>query len=242
MRDGMRERSLQRMDEIVNYYSSLHNVLAVVAFGSNAIRARFDNSSDLDFLVLAEPQAKAELLSQVSRLEALCPIDAMQIQYGDAVNLLFSDGVYCDFGIVMPDQLATFPHGAGAYLWRKDGWEPVSVCASEPPALTMDELTLDALFHLYVGLLRCARGEEAAAFYEVQVTAAQKVLSILEGKKADAFSPLRRAEKLVSGEVLQAVMPGYGYTEKAVEAMLTYLSHAAELPLYKAVQSLLKNP
>lgn len=238
MRDGMREQSITRMDEIAAFFAKLPNVFAIVAFGSNAKRERFDDCSDLDFLVLVEPKAKSELLGQVYRLDTLCPIDAIQIVYGDAVKLLFADGVFCDFGVVTPEQLTTFPHGAGRYLWCRDGWVPVDVSASEPPRMAENDLVLSALFHLYIGLLRVARGEEAAAFFEIQVTAAEHVLTLLEGEKADAFSPLRRAEKLLPLETIQSLMPGYGHTRKAAGAMLTHLLQAKDTPLYQAVDAL----
>ena len=167
MRVGLRERSLRRMDEITAYYANQSSVLAIVAFGSNAGRERFDDSSDLDFLVFVEPDAKARLIAEVDALAQLGEIDALRVVYGDAVQLLFSDGVLCDFGIILPEQLATFPHGAGNYLWQRDGWAAIDLSASEPARKRAQELMEDALFHLYVGLLREQRGEEAAAFEEI---------------------------------------------------------------------------
>ncbi len=241
MRDGLKERSLNRMDEIVGYFSGFHGVLAVAAYGSNAFRERFDDHSDLDFLVLVEPAVKDEILGRASRLETLCPVVALQIQHGDAVKLLFSDGVFCDFGVVTPDQLGTFFHGAGRYLWRKDGWNGTELGANEPPGTAVDDLLLSTLFHLYIGLLRLAWGEDAAAFYEIQVTAAGNLLAILEGEKADAFSPLRRAEGLLFKEILRGIMPGYDHTFEATEAILTYIPRAEDHPLYKAVRELTAN-
>ena len=234
----MREPSLKRMDEIVAYYASIPGVYVVVAFGSNAHRERLDRYSDLDFLVLVDPSAKREIISQVSQLNRLCAIDALHVQYGDAIKLLFSDGVLCDFGVVTPDQLSTLPHGSGVYLWCQAGWRPVDISATEPARLPADELVTDALFHLYVGLLRTTRGEEAAAFYEVQVLAAQDVLPLLEGNRAVAFSPLRRAENLIGREVLREIMPGYEYTPLAVQAMLGHLSQAEAHPLYQDIERL----
>ena len=236
MRTGLRERSLRRMDKIAAYYAGQAGVLAVVAFGSNAERERFDDSSDLDFLVFAEAGAKARLLSQVEELAQLGEIDALRVIYGDAVQLLFSDGVLCDFGIITPEQLATFPHGAGRWLWRCADCEPIDLSAREPARKSAKELQDDALFHLYVGLLRVRRGEEAAAFEEIQVNAASCVLALLQGDLGDAFSPLRRAEQVTPPEVLKQLMPGYGHTRDAAKAMVTLLSDVMELPLYRAVE------
>lgn len=239
MRKGMRARSLSRMDEIVAHYARQNGVLAIAAFGSNAERERFDDCSDLDFLVIVTPCQKDRLLSEVALLERICPIDGMQISCGDAVKLLFSDGVFCDFGIVTAEQLAEFPHGAGRYLWGKDSWDAIRLSASEPPRKTASELETDALFHLYVGLLRVLRGEEAAAVQCIQVEAAQCVLALLEGESADAFSPMRRAEQLLQPELLASLMPGYGHSSEAAKAMLKHLLQQRHTPLCRAVEALL---
>lgn len=236
----MRERSLRRMDEITAYYARQEGVLAVAAFGSDAARERFDESSDLDFLVFAEPGAKARLIAQADHLAQLGEIDALRIVYGDAVQLLFTDGVLCDFGIILPEQLSTFPHGAGRYLWQREGWEAISLAAREPVCRSVQELREDALFHLYVGLLRAHRGEEAAAFDEIQVKAAQCVLSLLQADREDAFSPTRRAEQTVSTNVLRQLMPGYGHSREAAGYLLQALDEVRALPLYRADSELLR--
>lgn len=239
MRAGLRERSLRRMDEITAHYARQSGVLGVAAFGSNAERERFDDSSDLDFLVFCETGAKAQLLQEIGLVAQLGAIDFYRINYSDAVQLLFSDGVHCDFGIVLPEQLATFPHGAGHYLWRRLEWKAIDLSASEPARKPAQELIEDALLHLYVGLLREKRGEEAAAFEEIQGKAAACVLAYLQGDRADAFSTLRRAEQSVSNDTLKQLMPGYGQSGEAAKVMLRLLVEARELPLYRAVGNLL---
>ncbi len=240
MRTGLRERSLQRMEAIASYYSKQDGVLAVAAFGSNAERERFDDCSDLDFLVFVAAEAKARLIAEVGSLSMLGEIDALRVVYGDAVQLLFSDGVLCDFGIILPEQLATFPHGAGNYLWRHPDWDAIDLSTSEPARKEAQELREDALFHLYLGLLRAGRGEEAAAFDEIQLKAAGSVLALLQQDRADAFSPLRCVEQRISPDVLHQLMPGYGRSSEAVKAMLQFILEAKELPLYQAVAHLLE--
>lgn len=240
MRDGLRERSLRRMEEIAAYYAAQDGVLAIAAFGSNAERERFDDSSDLDFLVFCEADEKARLILETDRLATLAAIDFLRVVYGDAVQLLFSDGVLCDFGIILPEQLATFPHGAGRYLWRRADWDAIELSASEPARKPAQELVEDALFTLYLGLLRAMRGEEAAALEEIQQKAALRVLALLQGPRAEVFSPLRRAELSVSSALLQKLMPGYGHSREAAAFMLQALGDQAHLPLYRAVGNLLK--
>ncbi|PKM41003.1 MAG: hypothetical protein CVV04_00645 [Firmicutes bacterium HGW-Firmicutes-9] len=240
MRAGLRERLLRRMDDITAFYAKQSGVLAVAAFGSNAERERFDESSDLDYLVFVEPDAKERIIAEVGSLSQLGEVDALRGVYGDAVQLLFSDGVLCDFGIILPEQLATFPHGAGKYLWQRDDWQAIDLSAREPARKPAQELREDALFHLYVGLLRLQRGEQAAAFEEIQVKAVQCTLALLEGDYADAFSSFRRAENNVSAGLLQTLMPGYGRTHEAAEAILRLIAEMQEMPLYRAVANLLR--
>ncbi len=239
MPNQQRERALKRMDEITAYYAKQSGVIAVAAFGSNAERERFDAYSDLDFLVICEASEKQRLLEQVKRLEPICAIDGLLISYGDAVKLLFSDGVLCDFGIVTPDQLRSFPHGAGRILWVRSAEETPDVSSIEPKRETERELVDSALFSLYVGCLRERRGEKAAAFYEVQVCAAQTVLALMQGEHADAFSAFRHAEQSVSEETIARMTPGYGHTEQAAAYMLELLKTYEKTTLYRAVFSLL---
>ena len=239
MRAGLRERSSRRMDEITEYYANRSGVLGVAAFGSNAERERFDDYSDLDFLVFCIPSAKDRLIAEVNSLSALGGIDAIRVMYGDAVQIFFSDGVLCDFGIVLPEQLSTFPHGSGRYLWQNPDWEAVDLSASEPTRRLARELREDALFHLYIGLLRMMRGEEAAAFDEIQVKAADCVLALLQGADTDAFSSFRRAEHFISPEVLRRMMPGYGHNREAAEYLLQTLMQEQESPLCNAVRDLI---
>lgn len=239
MPDQQRERALRRMDEITAYYANQPGVIAVAAFGSNAERERFDAYSDLDFLVICEALEKQRLLEQVRQLETLHAIDGMLISYGDAVKLLFSDGVLCDFGIVTPDQLRVFPHGAGRILWTRSEEEIPDVLAVEPERETEQELADSALFSLYVGCMRERRGEKAAAFYEVQVCAAQKVLTLMQGKQADAFSAFRHAEQLTPEDVVARMTPGYGRSQQAAAYMLALLKTQEKTSLYRAVFTLL---
>lgn len=240
MQETMRARLSRRMDEITAFYAKQRGVLAVAAFGSNSERERFDESSDLDFLVFAEADEKARLIQEAGALSVFGEIAALRMSFGDAVQLLFSDGVLCDFGIILPEQLDMFPHGAGRYLWQRQDWNAIDLSAREPAKKPASEIQMEALFHLYVGMLRLSRGEEAAAFEEVQVKAAQCVLALLQADRADAFSPFRRAEKQISPDTLRQLMPGYGRTCEAAQAMLLALSEMQDLPLYLAVDNRIK--
>lgn len=227
------------MEALTSHYAAQQGVLAVAAFGSNAERERFDAYSDLDFLVLAEPDAINRLLREIPLLSEIRPVAGLATDAEHTVKLLFQDGVLCDYGIIAPERVLAFCHGEGRYLWRREGWNAVDLSAREPVRKTPEELETDALFHLYVGLLRAKRGEEAAAFYEIQVAAAQDILALLGGAEADVFSPARRIEKTVSADVLCSMLPGYGRSCAAAETMLERMEHMYGTPLFETVFALL---
>ncbi len=239
MTDDRRVRAIARMEALTSYYAAQRGVLGVAAFGSNAERERFDAYSDLDFLVLAEPAAMDKLLQETPLLYQIHPIAGLATNAEHTVKLLFQDGVLCDYGIIAPERVAAFCHGEGRYLWRREGWNAVDLSAREPVRKTPEELETDALFHLYVGLLRAKRGEEAAAFYEIQVAAAQDVLALLGGADTDVFSPVRQIEKTVSADVLGSIFPGYRRSVTAAKGMLGFMEHLRGTPLFETVFALL---
>ena len=56
----------------------------------------------------------------------------------------------------------------------------------------------------------------------------------------EVITSLRRAEQRVSPDLLLQLMPGYGHTLEAAKVILELLAEAKELPLYRAVENLLK--
>lgn len=222
-----KEISIGRMKKLVKYWKVQEGVEAVAAFGSLAETERFDQWSDLDFLVICDTARKETLLSSLHKLEAICPIDYLQIEYSDSVKLLFRDGVLCDFGIVTEQQVASFSHGEGRILWctpsfSRDCIEKNTECVSCAP----QDWIGDALIHVFVGLLRQKRGETAAAFEEIQISAVRSLLSGMVEENHfpgnDPFSPLRRAEKYADVKMLSDFMMGYSHNVEAARAIVTW--------------------
>lgn len=217
--------SLRRMDGIVAYWKSKRGVKAVAAFGSLAQLSRFDRWSDLDFLVICEEGGRASLLNGLSGLEKLCPIAYVRTGCGGSVQLLFDDGILCDFGVVTEKQASGFPHGQGRILWCDSGFSPGCVRQNSGDVHEPDNWAGDALLHVFTGLLRQQRGETAAAFEEIQVLAVKSLLAGIYQEKhfegRDPFSPMRRAEACVPGDwSLPALMPGYSHNVEAAEEIL----------------------
>lgn len=222
--------SLDRMEELTIFFKNYDGVKAIMGFGSLADLSRFDNYSDLDFLIVCTPETRDELLGNLDKFHAVAPIAYAGIEGEDAVKLLFMDGVLCDFGIVTEEQLPDIPHGQGRFIWKNESF-PGEYTNS---TVIKDEKSEDVnwcgnvLIELYVGLLRELRGEKAAALEKIQYEAVQKLLAGLYGNKnselSDSFSSLRRVEKLGAAEsLLKKIMPGYGKNAEAAKAIISYL-------------------
>jgi hypothetical protein len=98
------------------------------------------------------------------------------------------DGVFCEFAVFEPHELAPIPFAPGRWVWRRDELDPT---LGEPrvalPAAALpgeDWLVGEALSNLLVGLSRHARGERLAAMRLVQVTAVDRLLQLVEQRAA----------------------------------------------------------
>lgn len=198
----LRERSLLRLEQLTDYYKSTRKIKAVLAFGSCGVeRERFDQYSDLDFLVVCRDETKQALLNDIQSLSILSPVAFWFINYGDAVKLMFLDGVFCDYGIVTQGQLGGIPHAEGVILWCEEGFDTM-LCKSNLPTAeqpTQEVLVGEILTALYVGMCRDRRGEHTMAFQMIQVDAVNLLMQLyaMEHKpeqNADPFSAGRRAE------------------------------------------------
>lgn len=233
-----REHALSRMDELVEYWKSKQGVRAVIAFGSLAEVSRFDQWSDLDFLVICDSVNKQSLLESISALDKINSTAYYQIEYGDSVKVLFDDGILCDFGIVTEEQTFSFPHGQGRILWCVPDFPPdCAKCNYEEEMVDEPKDWIgDVLIHIYVGLLRQNRGEIAAAFEEIQIIAVKKLVAGIFNEKKftqkDIFSPMRRVEKckFEDNKTISNLMPGYSYNLEAAREIVKWLKNR-EYPL-----------
>ena len=226
--------SLERMDALTCFLKGLPGVRAIMAFGSLAELDRFDDYSDLDFLIVCSPKRRAALLRNVRVFEALAPIAFAGIEGEDAVKLLFADGVVCDFGIVTEDQLPKILHGPGRFVWKE-----ASFCERYIASQTMikpfsqdDAWCGHVLMDIYVGLLREMRAERAAAMEKIQFEAVRRLLGGAQPcdpqAASDPFSPFRRAEKRgMQGKCFEEIMPGYAHNLSAAKSIIGRLPYKA---------------
>lgn len=227
------ERLLARLDEIATAVAA-NDGLALLALGSvGQERTRLDAYSDLDFFVIARPGGKPPFLDSIAWLEAVAPVGYAFRNTPDGYKLLFADGVFCEYAIFEPQELATAAFTAGRLIWYARDFDPaLAEPAPRPPAAApvVEWLLGEALTNLYVGLGRYRRGERYAA-YQFLGYAVDRVVELAShiappaAGSADPFAPARRFEQrfpAVAAE-LPAMLQGYGHVPQSAHAVLTFL-------------------
>lgn len=228
---------LARLDAIGRSLSQRDDALALMGLGSVGMETnRLDEYSDLDFFVIVENGAKGRYIERLDWLSAVHPI-AFQFQNTvDGHKVLYEDGIFCEFAIFEPLELAKIPFSQGRIVWRRDGVADsiaTPIHAPDAPEKPSEAWLLgEALTNIYIGLGRFRRGEKLSAARFVQQFAVDKVLELadLHGETSeigrDRFSPERRIEE--RNPELAALLPqfvqGYERTPESAVAILDYLS------------------
>ena len=235
---------LQRLDVIGRALAARGDALALLGLGSVGTEtARLDRHSDLDFFAIVKPGAKMRYLGQLDWLAAAHPLVWHFQNTVDGHKALMADGVFCEFAVFEPDELAAVPYAPGRLVWKAEG---VDECIAQPrrplPAAALpDEAWIvgEALSCLYVGLQRWQRGEKLSAARFVQGHALDRLLELDALRHpeatagADPFNRERRLEtrRPVLADELPALVPGYGATPAAALALLAALAaRGATLP------------
>jgi hypothetical protein len=229
--------TLRRLDELATFLAGRDDTIAVLGLGSaGAQRARIDEHSDLDFFVIVEEGARWRYLERIDWLEAPCPVLFSFAHDRNGRKALYEDGVFAEYAVFTPAELARIPFGAAKVVWRRDG-APAGLGQSEAPmprtAYDTVEFHLnEALTNLYVGLHRELRGEHLSASRLIQSHAVDRVISLLRLDKGEApyrdpFDVSRRVERAYPPDVLPlaAMAPGYGHNLAAARATFAWLSH-----------------
>jgi hypothetical protein len=240
------QRLHQRIAAIGESLAARDDALALLALGSIGRETdRLDAWSDLDFFAIVATGAKAGYLSaDLAWLAAAHPIAWAFRNTADGYKVLMADGVFCEFAVFEPAELARVPYAAGRWVWRRDTvdetWSAPTVPLPVPGG--RDWRVGEALSNLIIGLQRHARGETLAAMRMVQVYAVDRVLELLDeahraeagpgGVARDPFSVDRRVEQRLGSRVgaLPEWTPGYGGTCSAALALLRALEDLAEVP------------
>ncbi len=224
---------LARLDAIAAALAATGCAQALIGLGSVGLETdRLDAWSDLDFFAIVDPGTKAGFLDDLGWLAAAHPLAWHFRNTADGHKALMADGVFCEFAIFEPHELAAIPFAPGRVVWRRADADPALARPRQAlPRRTTDETWIvgEALSCLLVGLGRWHRGEKLSALRFVQGHAVDRLIELdalrthaLEG---DAFNADRRLEdrQPALAAELPALMPGYERTPDAARAVLQAL-------------------
>jgi len=212
--------------------------LALLGLGSVGLeRNRLDAFSDLDFFAIVEPGSKARFVENLDWLAAAHTLDWHFQNTADGSKALMSDGVFCEFAVFEPHELARIPFAPGQVVWSREGFDPsctqpqVALPAAGKPSETW--IVGEALSCVFVGMQRWCRGERLSAARFVQGHALDRLIeldavrrvALAEVTLRDPFASDRRLERRQPGLAaeLPLLVPGYEHTPGAALAMLDAL-------------------
>ncbi|HEV3309706.1 MAG TPA: hypothetical protein VG815_04230 [Chloroflexota bacterium] len=226
---------LKRLDAVAASVARRSYALALIGLGSvGAERERLDAFSDLDFFVIVEPGHEASLLDSLSWLEQAAHIGFSFRNTPAGYKVMFADGVYAEFAVFTPDELASIPATAAAWIWRrktKAAQELQLPRLAAPGTVDRAFLVGEILTNLYVGLTRLRRGELVSAHRFIQGYAVGSLLKLwpeLEPESrtpGDPFDETRRFETRFpgSGPQLADFLQGYDRSVESALAILKFL-------------------
>ena len=232
------EQLLARLDDIAAALRQSGHAQALIALGSVGLeRHRLDQYSDLDFFVIVDPGYKARCIDSLDWLEAAHPLAWHFRNTVDGHKALSRDGVFCEFAVFEPQELAAIPFAPGRVVWRRpDVAESIAIPRRPlPEARLPDEgwIVGEALSCLYVGLQRWHRGERLSAARMVQGHALDRLVELDALRfthtpppvSVDPFSLERRLEQRQPdlARELPRLVPGYSHTPQAALAILAAL-------------------
>lgn len=239
---------LTRLDEIGRALERTGQALTLIGLGSVGLELeRLDEFSDLDFFAIVREGQKGRFIGNLDWLEAVAPVAYAFRNTADGYKLLFGDGIFCEFAVFEPTELAAIPFAPGRIVWKvaevdEQIAQPAPLPSTPRPA-TSEWLLGEALTNLYVGLGRYRRGERLSAARFVQQYAVDRVLDLAaqieteEPAHRDPFAGERRFEARFPGlaHALPQFIQGYDRTPESAGAILAFLEqHFAVNPTLAA--------
>ena len=227
---------LDRLDAIGTSLADEPDALALIGLGSVGREIdRLDEYSDIDFFAIVRAGCGPRFRDSLHWLERIAPIAYRFRNTAHGYKLLFVDGIFCEFAVFEPAELAAAAFPPGRVVWRSDAFpaeraEP-QVPVPEAHSATVDHLVNEAVTNLYVGLLRERRGERMAAFRMIQGYALDRIMELAErlepatDSHRDPFGPERRFEVRCprTARMLAELAPGYRHNRAAAAACLAFL-------------------
>lgn len=184
----------QRLQQIADSLKTNPNGLGLLGLGSAGTEiARMDEYSDLDFFAIVAEGYKQAFINDLSWLSDIQDIAWCFKNTVDGYKLLFSDGVFCEFAVFEPYELAHIEYSEGQFVWRDSS---VNETLKAPQKLSTSFITDESyllgelLTNLYVGLCRMRRGELISATRFIQVYALDRLINLLDLRFPSAQSHL----------------------------------------------------
>ena len=249
-----KEALLERLDAIGRSLADTGHALALLGLGSVGTELdRIDAYSDLDFFVVVEEGYAQAYRADLGWLGAVWPIAYAFPNSAHGSKFLFADGIYGEFAVFTPAELAEAEFLEARIVWKAAGVDDgirfarmvPAPRAARPPEESLGEI----LTNLYVGLGRYYRGERLSAFRFIQGYAVDRILELaprLEAAQAahrDPFGPERRFEQRYPtvAQELPRFMQGYDRTPESAAAILAFLERhwAVDPAMKRAIVALL---
>ena len=237
---------LSRLNDIGRSLERTDHSLALIGLGSVGLELeRLDEYSDLDFFVIVEAGHKVAFMQDLSWLEGVHPAATYFQNTDDGYKLLYEDGIFCEFAIFEPAELARIPFAPGRIVWKRpevdDSLAIPSYQQSSQAEREPEWLLGEALSNLYVGLGRYRRGEKLSGTRFVEGFAVDRLLqlaALVEEETATAKDPFaneRRIEERFPAlaRKLPSFVQGYERCPESAEAILDYLE--AHFPVHPAM-------
>ncbi len=230
------QQLIERLNAIGDSLRQTGKAFALLGLGSVGVeRDRLDDQSDLDFFAIVKPGYKAEFIRDLSWLTNIAPAAYYFQNTLDGYKFLYADGIFCEYAVFEPDELANIPFAGGAVVWKADDFDEsiLSPYKRTPGALesTVDWQLGEALTNLYIGLMRLERGEILSAQRFIQHYAVDRTLHLASKVEpraqahADPFAVERRIEQLYPSlaPILPNFVQGYSRNRESARAILEYL-------------------
>ncbi|MBA3872617.1 MAG: hypothetical protein H0X30_26065 [Anaerolineae bacterium] len=239
---------LERLNTIGASLQASENALALLGLGSVGTEtARLDAYSDLDFFAIVQTGFKARYIDNLDWLSNVQPIAYAFRNTVDGYKMLFDDGIFCEFAVFEPQEMANIPFSAGRIVWKMTDFDE-SICnpRETPPASPQTAAFHlgEALTNLYVGMGRYRRGEKLSAARFIQSYAVDHVVQLaaqIESAQpalVDQYNLERRFEQRFPNMAayLPIFVQGYDHSTESALAILTFLEANFEVNAAIAAQ------
>ncbi|WKY59527.1 hypothetical protein Q5H80_18290 [Vibrio sp. SNU_ST1] len=230
------EKLLQRLDAIGGSLKASGKAHALLGLGSVGIETeRLDQYSDVDFFAIVQNGHKQYFLDSLHWLSDILPIDYAVRNTVDGYKVLYADGIFCEFAVFEPHELAHIPFAEGRIVWQEADFDTQCCVPTEKGVEERNSqawIIGEALTNLYVGMSRYNRGEKLSGSRFVQSYGLNRLIDLVdkteksEPEFVDEFMSDRRLEARFPqfAKILPTFTQGYDRTAESALAQLAFLN------------------